>query len=164
MESPGGISCTHHAADQAEGAAGPPSSRRGQKETMIRLLVPIALGGSVGALLRFGVSRFITQTANTAFPMGTAAVNIAGSFVLGFLYVLFDEFNASPDMKGFFTVGLLGAFTTFSTFSLETMALIQDGELRYALYNVLANNCLSLAAAWGGIYLCRIAIRVLKAG
>ncbi|MBN1531096.1 MAG: fluoride efflux transporter CrcB [Spirochaetes bacterium] len=130
----------------------------------MRQLIPIAVGGSVGALMRFTLSRYITQAVNTAFPVGTAAVNITGSLIIGFAYVLFSELSLSPELRSFFIIGLLGAFTTFSTFSLETMTMLEDGEVRYALYNVLINNLMSLTAACAGILLCRILLRAIKAG
>lgn len=106
----------------------------------MRHLLVIALGGGAGALSRYGLSTFINQAAGTIFPAGTLFVNVAGSFVIGFCFHLFDHTMVPSDVRAFLTIGFLGAFTTFSTYSLETMNLIRDGEFKLGLMNVVMNN------------------------
>lgn len=116
----------------------------------------IAAGGAAGALARFGLSKAIHGLFGSAFPWGTLAVNLLGSFFIGLLSVLFTErLNVSPELKAGLLVGVLGALTTFSTFSLETFALLQQGEHVRALLNVLGNVLLCLTLTWLGILLAR---------
>lgn len=112
----------------------------------------IAAGGAVGALLRFWMSNGIYMLVGRTFPYGTLAVNVLGSLLMGLLYVLLvDKLVLGPHWRAALLVGLLGAFTTFSTFSIETLNLIEEGEPVKALLNVLFSVVLCLAAAWVGI-------------
>jgi len=112
----------------------------------------IAAGGAVGALLRFWMSNGIYTLVGRTFPYGTLAVNVLGSLLMGLLYVLLvDKLVLGPHWRAALLVGLLGAFTTFSTFSIETLNLVEDGELVRALLNVLLSVVLCLGAAWVGI-------------
>jgi CrcB protein len=116
----------------------------------------IAGGGALGALLRYGVSNGLHAWLGRGFPYGTLTVNLVGSFFMGLLFVLFNERLAlAPEWRGFFLVGLLGAFTTFSTFSIETLVLIQQADYGKALLNVFGNLLLCLLAVWGGLILGR---------
>jgi len=112
----------------------------------------IAAGGAVGALLRFWMSNGIYSLVGRTFPYGTLAVNVLGSLLMGLLYVLLvDKLVLGAHWRAALLVGLLGAFTTFSTFSIETLNLIEEGELVRALLNVLLSVVLCLGAAWFGI-------------
>ena len=112
----------------------------------------IAAGGAVGALLRYWVSTGTYALFGRAFPYGTLVVNVAGSLLLGVLYVLLIERLAhSAELRAFLLVGLLGAFTTFSTFSLETFNLLEEGEPFKAVLNVVLSVTLCLAATWAGV-------------
>lgn len=123
---------------------------------MTRLLMVIALGGAAGTLLRFGVATGLTALLGRAFPYGTLAANVLGCFAMGVLYVLFLERMAvSPEMRAALLVGLLGAFTTFSTFSIETLLLVESGEHLRALLNIALSVMLCLAATWVGMVLGR---------
>ncbi len=123
---------------------------------MIQTLA-IAGGGAVGALLRFWVSTWVYTRLGRDFPWGTLAVNVAGSLLMGLLYILLIERLAVPPAwRAALLVGLLGAFTTFSTFSIETLNLIEEGALLAALTNVLLSVTLCLLGAWLGVWFGRM--------
>ena len=89
-------------------------------------------------------------------PYGTLAVNIVGAFLIGFLFSIFNDVAISVHYKSMLTIGFLGAFTTFSTYSLESVNLLMSGEYKIAALNILLNNFFSLAAVMGGILLFRL--------
>jgi len=114
----------------------------------------LMLGGSLGALMRFVVSSSITEKLGTSFPYGTLTVNVLGSFVMGFLAMfLVERMGLDPLLRLGIFVGFLGAFTTFSTFSMETMNLFEQGESVRALANMFLNVVLSVLAVWLGVML-----------
>jgi len=125
-------------------------------------VLSIAIGGGVGALARYSVARLVGGWVNSLFPWGTFAANAAGSFLMGFLFQLFDTYTVSPYVKGVLTIGFLGAFTTFSTFSLETVNLLRDGELRTALFNVLISVTTGLVLVYAGMFAARGGIQLLR--
>ena len=115
-------------------------------------LLAIAAGGAVGAVLRYGVSNGVHALLGRGFPWGTLAVNVLGSLAMGLLYALLVERMAvAAEWRGALMVGLLGAFTTFSTFSLETLNLVETGEPGRALLNAFASVVACVAAAWIGL-------------
>lgn len=119
-------------------------------------LVAIAAGGALGALLRFWVASGVAAWLGRGFPYGTLLVNVSGSFAIGVLYILLlERADVGAVWRLFLMTGLLGAFTTFSTFSLETLVLIESGEYLKAGVNVLLSVMLCLAAAYAGILLGR---------
>ena len=122
---------------------------------MLQILA-IAGGGALGSLARFWVSTGIYQLFGRSFPWGTLVVNVSGSFVMGFLFVLFlERLAAAPEWRAAVLVGFLGAFTTFSTFSIETLNLMEEGFLLKALLNVAASVLVCLLACWVGVILGR---------
>lgn len=119
-------------------------------------LVAIAAGGALGALLRFWVASGVAAWLGRGFPYGTLLVNVTGSLAIGVLYILLlERADVGTVWRLFLMTGLLGAFTTFSTFSLETLVLIESGEYLKAGANVLLSVILCLAAAYAGILLGR---------
>ncbi len=119
---------------------------------MMKQLVAIAVGGALGAVLRYGVSTAVHALAGRGFPYGTLAVNVAGSAAMGLLFVLLVErLEVDAVWRAALLVGLLGSFTTFSTFSMETLALIEEGAVVKALANILASVLLCLAGVWLGV-------------
>lgn len=119
------------------------------------VLLAIAAGGALGALLRYGLSGLVQKLAGGAFPWGTLTVNVAGSLAIGICWELFNRVPASPALRGFVVVGLLGAFTTFSTFSLETVVLARVHDVRMALLNVATSNVICITAAFVGLAVAR---------
>lgn len=119
-------------------------------------LLFIAAGGAIGAVFRFLVSNGIHRFMSRDFPYGTLSVNVIGSFIMGISYVmLIERLNVSPEWRAFIVVGLLGAFTTFSTFSIETLVLIQNSELSKAMINVLLSVILCVLGSWLGLLIGR---------
>lgn len=115
-------------------------------------VLAIAVGGAVGSVLRFWVSNWVTGMLGRGFPYGTLLVNVSGSLLMGFLYVaLIEKFNASTEWRALLLIGLLGGFTTFSSFSMETFNLIEAGEILKALGNVILSVSVCLAATWLGV-------------
>ncbi|MCG9731076.1 fluoride efflux transporter CrcB [Shewanella sp. Isolate13] len=99
----------------------------------------VAIGGSIGAVFRYLISLLMLQVFGSGFPFGTLVVNILGSFLMGVIFALGQVSELSPEIKAFIGVGMLGALTTFSTFSNETLLLIQQGHLVKAVLNVVVN-------------------------
>jgi CrcB protein len=119
-------------------------------------VLAIAGGGALGALARFYASTGVYRLLGREFPWGTLVVNSVGSFLMGLLFVLFLERLASgPEMRSAVLVGFLGAFTTFSTFSMETLTLIEQGLPGRAFLNIGASVLLCLLACWLGVVLGR---------
>jgi len=118
----------------------------------IGLLFSIGIGGFIGAILRFTLSGWVQKATATTFPFGTLSVNILGSFIIGFLFLYFQHINLSPTQKALFITGLLGALTTFSTFSLDTILLLQNEFYAKAFSNVVLNVVFSLGATLLGMW------------
>ena len=112
---------------------------------MLNLLF-IALGGAIGALMRYGISGWVQHWTKSPFPCGTMAVNIIGCFIIGLCGALLAGPYLRAEFKPFILIGMLGSFTTFSTFGYETFELVNEGQFAKAGLNILLNNLLGLAA------------------
>ncbi len=120
----------------------------------VTLYAVVALGGAAGASSRFFISQLMLNWLGKGFPFATLTVNICGSLIMGFLYGLIEQGIIEVALyRTLIGIGFLGAFTTFSTFSLDTVLLIQQGELLKALLNILLNVILCLFAAALGMLL-----------
>lgn len=124
--------------------------------------IAIALGGSLGALLRWGMTEGMNALTGTTFPYGTWLVNVIGSLCIGLAFVYFVERTqtgpilSSPAIKSALMVGLLGAFTTFSTFSLQTLQMLADGRWLAGLTYVVGSLVMCLLATAAGIGIARL--------
>jgi CrcB protein len=119
------------------------------------VLIPIAVavGGAIGSLARYWCSGLVARTFGETFPWGTLFVNVAGSFLIGLVAVLTGPEGRllwPTHVRLFVMLGLFGGFTTFSSFSLQTLSLIEDGEWLYAGGNILLSVGLCLVAVWLG--------------
>lgn len=121
---------------------------------MLKLLA-IAVGGAAGSILRYAASTFAHRFAEPTFPWGTLAVNLFGCFLIGFLWPLFEKAAATPEARALVFIGILGGFTTFSTFGIETFHLLRDGEYGRAAANMLASNIIGIALVFAGFFAAR---------
>jgi CrcB protein len=116
------------------------------------LYILIALGGAIGAVLRFGIFQLAAGNIDSAFPWGTFTVNVVGSVVMGFLATMFvTRWHLPVNLQYALLAGLLGGFTTFSAFSLDSLRLIQDGNWGHATMYVLGSVILCIVACALGV-------------
>jgi len=117
----------------------------------LSMVLAVGFGGFFGAIACFLISSWIQKSSASLFPFGTLGVNILGSFIIGFLFLYFQHINLSIHQKAIFVTGLLGALTTFSTFSWETLFMIQEGLWGKAVGNIGLNIFLCLGATFLGM-------------
>ncbi len=116
----------------------------------------IAMGGALGAVARYASVSAVHSVLGRGFPWGTLAVNVLGSLLAGALFTLFAErWNAGPELRGLVLVGFLGAFTTFSAFSMENLGMLLEGQVVRFLLNAIGSVLICLLAAWVGMLLVR---------
>lgn len=125
-------------------------------------LLPLAAGGAIGTVLRYALSGLTYKAFDSVFPWGTLFVNLAGSFVIGILWGFFDVEDLSPHTRNFVFVGILGGFTTFSTFTLESFNLLRDREIGLALSNIFASNILGIVLVFAGFFISRHVLNFIR--
>ncbi|MFX4221227.1 MAG: fluoride efflux transporter CrcB [Thalassobaculum sp.] len=122
----------------------------------MKMLLAVALGGALGAVARYKTIGWLAHLMGHGFPWGTLAVNVIGSFAMGVLVELGAlKLNLSGEMRAFLAVGFLGAFTTFSTFSLDVATLWERGDVMMTGVYVAASAALSILALFAGLALMR---------
>ena len=125
----------------------------------LQLLLAVAAGGALGSVARYLVGIGSTKLFGLSFPWGTLIINIAGSFLIGAFAELFAlKWDLPQEARVFFTVGICGGFTTFSTFSLDTYVLMERGEWWSAAAYIVASVVLSIGALVGALHLVRAAV------
>ncbi len=119
----------------------------------MRTIVAIGIAGALGALARYGLDGVVSRRfTGSPFPWGTFVVNVSGAFVLGLLMTLMTEqLTTAPWLRSALTIGLLGAYTTFSTLSYETYRLLEDGAVGLAAANMLGSMTAGLVAVYLGV-------------
>lgn len=113
----------------------------------------LALGGSIGAILRYLVSLFSVRYLAWGLPMGTLLVNLIGSFLIGFAFVFLGRDQIALNLKIFLFIGIFGSFTTFSTYMFESYEMFKAGAAKLALFYILLSNILGLLMVFLGFYL-----------
>jgi CrcB protein len=119
----------------------------------VKILVYIAFGGAVGAVLRYGIGTLLKSDNVLSFPLHTFSINVLGSLLIGLAASILVTSNNKELLQHFLMIGILGGFTTFSSFSLENIYLIQNGKLTTALIYILLSNIVGILAAFGGYQL-----------
>lgn len=127
---------------------------------MIKILVLLS-GGAAGTLARYAVSGISHRYFSGVFPYGTLMVNLLGSLFIGFAWGLLENTAAPSLLRTFLFIGILGGFTTFSSYSLETLNLFRDGEVKMAVINILANNFLGIALVFAGFFSSKAIVQLM---
>ncbi|PLX14170.1 MAG: fluoride efflux transporter CrcB [Marinilabiliales bacterium] len=123
---------------------------------MIYKLLAVAFGGSIGAVARYLVFLGVGKYYTGVFPWASLTVNLTGAFVIGILWGLFDSIYVSPAMRTFLFIGILGSFTTFSTFTFDLLNLYRDGEVKMFIAYLLSSNILGIALVFLGFYIFKL--------
>jgi len=129
----------------------------------VRLLY-VVIGGGLGALIRYLLSSIIQKQSASLFPYGTLVVNLIGALFIGFLWELFSDITVSTNIRVLIFMGVLGGFTTFSTFSLETFNLLKDRQYITALINVIVNNMFCIILVFAGSFMARFLLKLFGKG
>ncbi len=127
---------------------------------MSKLLL-VALGGAIGSSFRYLLAEAIPKSTDHSFIWGTLSVNIIGALLIGILWAYFDNNTQNFGLKLFLLVGILGGFTTFSSFALENINLFRNGDIRIAFLYIFGTNIFGLLAAFGGYYISKQILTML---
>ena len=122
----------------------------------MKILFAIGAGSFIGGVLRYLLSQFVQTKFLSTFPFGTMTVNIIGCFLIGLVFGLTDRGTLTPEWRLFLATGLIGGFTTFSAFSIETVGLLRDGQLWYATAYIVASVIIGLLATFIGISIIKL--------
>ncbi len=128
----------------------------------MKTLIFIAAGGSFGAVSRFIITKIFSEVHGGIFPFATFFLNVSGSFLIGFFYCITDEMLVPANLRYFVSIGFLGAFTTFSTFSYETVKLIKEGEAGLGMLNIVFSNIVCIAMTVAGILAAKFLLKIVK--
>ena len=121
------------------------------------ILLAVGAGGAIGSMARYLIAGWVQSPAWTGFPYGIFIVNVTGGFIMGvFTEAMALKFHVSPEMRAFFTTGILGGYTTFSTFSLEAAMLIERHDYAQASFYIAGSAVLSVVALFAGLWLTRM--------
>lgn len=123
---------------------------------MIEKLAAVALGGSLGAVLRYSTYLLFERSKDPSLPWATITVNLIGSFLIGFLWGIFDKIYVSPGIRLFIFVGLLGSFTTFSTYAFEVFNMGKNDNMMNGLMYLLISNVFGITLAAAGYYISKL--------
>jgi CrcB protein len=115
----------------------------------------VGIGGFIGAVLRYGISSFSIKYFGTSFPFGTLIVNVIGCFIIGFI-LNYSSFDIQPNIKLLIITGLLGALTTFSTFSYETLTFFDSNQYLLGISNIILNLLLTMLSVFAGKFIASI--------
>ncbi len=125
-------------------------------------LILLAAGGAIGTLLRYALSGLTYKVIDSTFPWGTLFVNLSGSLVIGLLWGFVEIESVPSNLRNFVFIGVLGGFTTFSTYTLESFSLFRHGEIKLAMSNVLANNVLGIVLVFAGFFIAKYFINLIR--
>lgn len=128
---------------------------------MIKVIYLIA-GGALGSALRYAMSTWVQRSTLHSFPIGILSINVLGSFLIGLCWAFAEAFQFSQNTRAFLFVGLFGGFTTFSSYTLDTMILFKEGEYKIAFVNILISNIFGLAAVFLGLLSGKNIITLIK--
>jgi CrcB protein len=123
---------------------------------MIAKLIAVTLGGGIGTLMRYLIFFYFERFHKSIFPWPTLLVNLTGALLIGFLWGYFDRVYVSPGFRMFIFIGILGSFTTFSTFAFDILSLVNDGHYKNMVVYLLASNILGIGLAFLGFYLAAV--------
>jgi len=122
----------------------------------IKILMAVGTGSFIGGVFRYLLSQLVHAKTLSTFPFGTLAVNIIGCFCIGLVFGLTERINPAPEWRLFLATGLIGGFTTFSAFSMETFGLLRDGHLWYAALYITASIVIGVLATFAGIAMIKL--------
>ena len=122
----------------------------------MKIIALIGIGSFIGGIFRYLLSQSVQSKFLSAYPFGTLTVNIIGCLAIGIVFGLSEKFNFSPEWRLFLATGICGGFTTFSTFSFETMAMLRDGQYLYSFLYIGSSVFFGLIAVYLGILLLKL--------